>query len=346
MFFRGSPRSFDAAARDVGDRRPGVRLAAVRDLVRHGEEHRAEVVLKLQRLVGDREPAAEVRAAAALGLADLQATEAVPALLEALSDRDAHVRQMALCGLGEIGDERAAEAVGAMLDDAAPGLRFQAIMAYPRVCRQRKLAVAALGRATEDEDPQICHLALRMAEELGPDPGSEGSVVPLALLQRARVLLEHASPEVRLASAIVVARSGEDGGDEQLVAAAAGRLRSSEGEDEAAAIELCGERGLREAVPALEQRAFGSRLSLRPDRFAWQARVALIRLGHPRAVDWVLGDLGARSRERRTLAIAAAGRARLEAARGALEQLKGRPALGHAEAVDEALAALGEREPQ
>jgi hypothetical protein len=233
--------------------------------------------------------------------------------------------------------------VRSALDDPSPALRFQAIMAYPRVCRDRGQAVAALLRATEDDDPQICHLGLRMAEELGPDEAVQGSVVAPALLDRARALVEHHSSEVRLASAIILARSGLDAGDDLLVAAAQGELRTSEGEDEAAALELCGERGLRQAVPALERRAFGSILSLRQDPFAWQARVALCWLGHARAVGWVLGDLRARSRERRALAIAAAGRAKLEAARGILLELRRQPERGNAEAVDEALARLDER---
>jgi len=297
----------------------------------------------LEGLLGSPEADPAIRAAAALGLADIGAAEAVPALLGAANDVDASVRQMAVCALGEIGDERAEEPVRRALDDPSPALRFQATMAYPRVCPARDQAIAALLRATEDDDPEICHLGLRMAEELGPDEGDETSVVAPTLLQRAKALLEHPSPKVRLGSAIILARSGLDAGDELLVAAARGELRTSEGEDEAAALELCGERGLREAVPALERRAFGSILSLRQDPFAWQARVALCWLGHPRAVAWVLGDLRARSRERRALAIAAAGRARLEAARSILLELKRQPELTDAEAVDEALARLGER---
>jgi HEAT repeat protein len=345
-FFRSAPRSFDAAARDLGDGRPAVRLAAVHDVVRHAEDHRAQVVTHLVGLLGEAEPNRAVRAAAAFGLGDLRAAEAVPALLRAGHDDDDEVRQAVLCALGEVGDERAEPLCSAALGDPAPAVRFQAVMAYARVCPERERAVAALVHATEDEDPEICHLGLRMAEELGPDPGQESSVVAPALLARARALLEHVSPTVRLASAIIVARSGEADGDEQLCAAVEGRLVTSQGDDEAAAIELCGERRLRAATAALERRAFGSRLSLRQDPFAWQARVALLQLGHPRALGWVLGDLRSLSRERRTLAIAAAGRGKVEAARGLLEQLKGRAPAAEAEAVQEALAALGELGPK
>ena len=345
-FFRSAPRSFDAAARDLGDRRPAVRLAAVRDVVRHAEDHRAEIVRQLVGLLGEQEPDAAVRAAAAFGLADLKAAEAVPALLGAAQDDSDEVRQAALCALGEVGDERAEPLCSTALGDPAPAVRFQAVMAYARVCSERERAVAALVRATEDEDPEICQLALRMAEELGPDPAQAGRAVPPALLARARALLEHTSPAVRLASAIIVARSGEADGDELLCAAVEGRLVTNQADDEAAAIELCGERRLQAATVALERRAFGSRLSLRQDPFAWQARVALLQLGHPRALGWVLADLRSRSRERRTLAIAAAGRGKVETARGLLEQMKGRASAAESEAVQEALAALGEHRPK
>ena len=62
---------------------------------------------------------------------------------------------------------------------------------------------------------------------------------------------------------------------EVLLAVASGDLTTADGADTAAAIELCGELGLRAAIPGLERRAFGG--LLRRDRFAWHARVALAR---------------------------------------------------------------------
>jgi hypothetical protein len=193
-------------------------------------------------------------------------------------------------------------------------------------------------------------VALRMAEELGsaaeaagPAPArAEPGVVPSALLERAEQLLDDPSADVQLASAIILGRSGRSSGDELLVAAVEGRLRSSHSDDDAAAIELCGERGLRDAIGALERRGFGSRwLGTERDPLAWLARVALARLGHARAVDEVLRDLRSRNRTRRTLAVAAVGRARLEQARSVLVELRTRPGLVEPEAVDDALARLG-----
>src|SRR6185369_7599740 len=118
--------------------------------------------------------------------------------------------------------------------------------------------------------------------------------------------------------AILLARAGDRAGIEVLLDVVDARVRTPEPEDEAAAVELCGELGVSAAVPGLERRAFGLARIAR-ETFAWQARVALARLGHARAKKEILGDLAAWSLHRRTLAVAAAGRARLVEARSILE---------------------------
>jgi HEAT repeat protein len=344
------PRTLEAALRDVAAAKPAVRADAVRDLVPHGfvdEEPtdaqrtaRAQVLRALEAAL--RDDAAGVRSAAAVALADLAADEMLPALLIAVEDDDAHVRQMAINALGEIGDPRATERLRRALSDSRPEVRFQAAMAFPRVCASRGDAIEALVHATEDTDPAVCHIALRMAEELG-DPGeSKTTVVDEAVLRRARDLLDHDSALVRVAAAVVTARAGDDAGHPILVAAASGDLRTSDGEDESAAIELCGELGLRDARAGLERRAFGRAglLGLRQDRYSWHARVALARMGHERAGREIVRDLTSWDKSRRTLAVAAAGRARLTAAREIIARMRGDDSLADPYAVDEALEAL------
>lgn len=119
-------------------------------------------------------------------------------------------------------------------------------------------------------------------------------------------------------------------------------IRTRDHEDEASAIELCGELGLTAAQPGLERRAFGGLLGLRRDPYAWHARVALARLGHERACRDILRELGARDRDVCTLAVAAAGRARLGSARDRIQALRGNESRADPHAVDEALAALAE----
>jgi HEAT repeat protein len=355
------PRTLEAALRDLGADRPSVRAEAVRDLGAYAEDARERVIGALQKALRDTAP--EVRARAATTLADIEGREALAELSIAVEDDDALVRQMAIAALGEIGDARATERLRRALADARPEVRFQAVMAFPRVSASREAATDALLAATRDEDGLVCHIALRMAEELAHAEGGSGEV-DARFLDRARALVKHASPEVRVASAILLARAGDDGAasgpkppradarvkggdgldkvlDEIFAGVATKAIHTSDREDEAAAIELCGERGISPARAGLERRAFGGLLGFRKDPLAWHARVALARMGHERACREILREIGARDRDVCTLAVAAAGRARLVAAREQIQALRGADR-ADPHALDEALAALDE----
>jgi HEAT repeat protein len=333
------PRTLDAALRDIGAGKPSVRIAALRDLVRHAEAARGQVVGALQGALGD--ASSEVRAAAATALADVEAREATSALITAAADADVLVRQMAIAALGEIGDPEATPTLRAAMDDAAPEVRFQAVIAYPRAVATREEAVQVLLKATRDEDALVCHIALRMAEELTDG----GRAADERVLVRARALLRHESPLLRVASAILLARSAREAArrdravGEVLTAVVLRELVTPDGEDEAASVELAGELGLVAAKPGLARRAFGG-LLLRRDRFAWHARVALAQLGDERARSEILAELGSWDRDRRTLAVAAAGKARLAEARGPIAALRGDALRADPHAVEEALAAI------
>jgi HEAT repeat protein len=143
---------------------------------------------------------------------------------------------------------------------------------------------------------------------------------------------------------VLLARSGNAVGVPLLVDVVRGRLTTREHEDEAAAIELLGELGVTEAVPYLERRAF-SILGFGEGRFAWQALVALATMGHARARSRILRDLGSWSRDRRTLAVAAAGRAKVTEARPLVLAMSGDETRAHASAVALALDQLGRGGP-
>jgi len=276
-----------------------------------------------------------VRAAAATALADTHAVEALPALLLAVDDDDALVRQMAICALGEIGDPRATERLRRALDDPRAEVRFQAVIAFPRVTASPDAALDALLQATRDEDPLVCHVALRMAEEV-----REGEVDP-RFVERARALVGSASGEVRVASALLLARApGDARAEAVLVGLSRGEIKTRDREDEAAAIERAGALGLEAARPGLERRAFGGLLGFGKDPFAWHARVALARMGHARACKEILAELVSPDRDLRTLAVAAAGRARLHAARERIASMRGDERRADPDAVAEALATL------
>lgn len=321
--------------RDVRSQKVEVRVDAIRELVPHLDEDRARVVRTLEGALRDDAPA--VRAAAATALADVKGHEALAALVGAMEDDDGYVRQMAIAALGEIGDVRAEEPLRRALRDKRPEVRFQAVMAYPRVCASKPDAVEALVQATRDDDPHVAHIAIRMAEEL-----ADGGPLEERVLARARAMLRHDAASVRVAAAIVTARSGAPGAREVLADLARGAIDTDDPEDEATAIELCGELGLEQTKPALEKRAFGGMLGFRRDRCAWHARVALARMGHDRASKEIVRELGSWIRDRRTLAVAAAGRARIAAAREVIASMRGDAERADPAAVDEALAALSE----
>jgi HEAT repeat protein len=311
------PRTLDASVRDVASTKAEVRVSALADLVRHGrtdDPTRDRVLPLVERALAD--DIAQVRAAAAVALGELGSGCALPRLLVAIDDPHPHVRQMAINALGEIGDARAAQRIARALSDERPEVRYQAVIAYPRLEEDGAVVDAALVAATEDADPSVRYIALRVAEE-------RGSLSP-ALLAAARAHLgaSEVAGEVVLAAAILLAKSDSASPDPALVAvlvaASRGdkiRGRLAEPEDTAEAIELAGRLGLREVVPALERRAFGFGRHLR-ETSAFAATIALARLGNARAVESIVGDLAHRDPHKRRAAIVAAGRARLEQTRG------------------------------
>lgn len=327
-------RTLPAALRDLEHPKPGVRQDALRDLVHYGEEHRDEVVRALGKALGDE--AFQVRGAAALALADLEGTEALPALLVAIEDEHAYVRQMALTALGEIGDGRARERLRRALRDERPEVRFQAVIAFCRIAPDE--AVPTLLDASRDEDANIRYIALRVAEELAHKEEEGGDWAP-ELLDRAVAMLRDEDAKVRIVAAVVLGRAGRREGVPVLAELLAGRITTNEPEDEAAAVELVGDLGLHELQADLERRAFGFRRFTK-QTFAWQARTALARLGHARARNEIVRELRSFSRDKRTMAAFAAGQAGITEARAELERMRDRPDLADPTVVAEALAKL------
>ncbi len=180
-------------------------------------------------------------------------------------------------------------------------------------------AVDAIARALDDSDASIRYIALRCAEER--TLGHDQAATP-ALLAKAVSLVDDSDPSVRVAAAILLARSGDRRGQPILLDVVRQNVKTPEAEDEAAAVELTGELGIAEASSHLERRAFGF-FGFGEDRFAWQALVSLARMGHERARSKILRDLGSWWRDRRTLAVAAVGRAKLTEARPIVEAMIG-----------------------
>lgn len=329
------PRTLSAARRDVKHRRVEVRVGALRDLTRLDEGERAEAVaLLVEALESDAEP--QVRAQAAVSLSDVGASEALPALLAAAGGGHVKVREMALLALGEVAGAENAELrrlLERTLSDDAPELRFQSLITASRVAP--KLFKDRLLEATRDGDAEVRQIAFRLAEEAVETGGFE---LPEPLRQRARAALRDDFSAVRLAAALLLARVGDSAANAVIAAVVRRELRVPSLADEQAAIELAGELGLEETRDALSRRAFGI-LGFTRDRLFWHARVALARLGDARARAALLRALRAYTRDARTVAVAAVGRARLVEARPILRAMS--EAHADPDTVAEALAALG-----
>lgn len=340
--FSPLPRTLAAALRDAGDKKLEVRVSAVRDLGRHAAEGAGQAVARLIEVLA-KDSRAAVRAEAALALADASATSALPELVARAGRDDAlRVRQMALVALGELAtaeDEAACSAIDRALGDGHPELRFQALIAWVGV--KGDDAGDALRRAMRDEDAHVRYVAFRLAEERWLAGGA--AELSDELSRAAKHGLEDDAAEVRLAAALLLGRAGDASGERAIVDAIGGGSGAGEPEDAEAAIDLAAQLGLSAARSGLERRAFGV-FGVSRDPFSWHARVALARLGDERARRAILRGLGAWSLDARTLAVAAAGRARLAEARPLVLAMRGQPERADPAAVEEALALLGEPE--
>jgi hypothetical protein len=327
------PRNLEASFRDLASDRAATRASAVRDVVRHSlrsEQTRARALPRLTTALRE-DPSPEVRAEAAIALADVQAQEALPGLLFAVEDESAHVRQMALAALGEIGDARAMGRLERALFDVRPEVRYQAVVAFARVAKDDTRAVAAaLARALEDSDGAIRYIAMRVAEEQLATRSDGEAVDSLGLEGRAEALVGDPDDTLAVAAGLYLARLGRASGRAVVIQVVAEKRRTRELEDEQACVELAGELELRETIVHLERRAWGTRRFLRTvlswgagddASCAWHARISLARMGYARARAEILAELTAWRRETREAAVVAAGRARLHEAREPLERL-------------------------
>lgn len=335
---RSLPRTLEAALRDLGHAKNETRISAIRDLARLTETDARPRALQALCEVLASDADLHVRAAAALALGDANAKESRQALLDAANHAPIQVREMAIAALGEIAEVGDAiepeilDLLEAARIDVAPELRFQALIALNRVARAALLP--RLVDTSRDLDAEVRQISFRLAEE---QVLSDGAALPESLRQRARAALRDDAPSVRLAAAILLARVGDACGADVIRDVVERKDRVASLEDEQAAIELCGELSISDARPALTRRAFGF-FGLFRDPLSWHARVALARLGDPQAKAAIMRGLAALTRDARTIAVAAVGRARLLEARPILRRMTA--AQADPETVAEALAAL------
>lgn len=355
------PRNLGAALRDVQSPKAHVRLSAVADLARwaDGEERERCIAALVDLLAGD--PDLEVQAAAALALADAQAAEGLSALIAAAQTGAPRLCQMALLAIGELAAPEhpgALDVIRTALLSAAPALRFQALVAAHRLFGDAELQ-QVIRRALGDAEAKVRYIACRIVEEryfgearaptasaaaasrdASPLPEVRAPVPAGALLLDAfAARLSDSDPGVALAAAVALAGSGSESARALLVAILNRPARGLQLEDEQAAIELCAELGLTAAQPGIAARAWGSFWG-GASPLEFQARVALARLGDARAEQQILRALSSFRRTTRSRAVAAAGQARLLAARKRLLEMSGDERQADPESVALALRAL------
>lgn len=313
------PRTLAAAQRDLEHPRRHVRLSVIQDLVRlasPGNPEREQAQQLLARLV-DNDPEAEVKARAALGLADCEAgPEHVGVLIGAARSEHVGVAEMALAALREVcppGERRATRLLENLRQSKHAAVRFQVVAAGSRLLGDSAFD-ELLSSAFGDPDPKVRALAFRVCEE------RFDVELPLFVARAAVEALGDTDRAVRLAAAILLAPSGEDRARRLLVAAINQRWPLGAPEDEQTVIELAGELNLTEALSGLRRYARGW-MGLVPGRFAWQAQVAMARLGDERARAAIASGLRSRQSHVRVAAALAVGRARLHGLRGEVEAL-------------------------
>ena len=184
------------------DRSETVREAAV-FAAGHFDDSTSSVAA-LTRVLRDDE-AASVRRAAAWALGQLEAREAVDALVAALGrERDTPVREMATWALGQIEDKRATSSlVSTMRSDADDHVREVAAWALGQI--EDRSAADALGDvASADKSARVRGTA---AWALGQMEGASGDKAPAGLLRA----LRDESEDVRLKAAWALGQIGDAG---------------------------------------------------------------------------------------------------------------------------------------
>jgi HEAT repeat protein len=323
--FPASTITTDAALRDLFSPRPRVRAAAASALGDTEPDRRPEAVAALLQAIDDHD--VDVRAAAALSLADLGDPRAVPALVLRLDDGVPAVRQCAAIALGRLRAPQALEPLRRALADGPPDLRFQAATSLVEI--DAGAAAAPLTAALSDSDPEV----------VGAAALALGSIGDAAAIAQLAPLLEHRSPRTRFDAAYALAELGDQRAVPVLAAAAADRELAW---DAVEALETIGQPAADALARVVLQRGLDPEHRLR-------AAAALLAVAPDHAEadaarQCLIDPLRRWQRRRRGLAVELLGRVGREWAIVALEQLR-RSAAGRrmADEIADALRRIRER---
>lgn len=229
----------DFAVQLLGRALPKERLAGAAELLELAHVHTLAGELRphVLRLLASDEP--QLRAAGARAVAALGPAPDLIALLErSAKDSDPAVRREALRSLGGLEDRAAIPALHAALRDADAQVRFEAAVG---------LASLGDGAGVEEllagvEDKHRRFFALGALHRLGEERARE----PARRILEKRFFM---SEFERAQAAGVLAQLGDEEGKRYLL----DRIGRARADDRGLAMELCGELGLSDALPALRR---------------------------------------------------------------------------------------------
>lgn len=316
------PRTLDAARRDATHARRHVRLSVVKDLglmLQRASDDQDDVAQQAEEVLAGmalRDAEFLVRGAAAVALADRPSERGLETLLMVAKDDHPYVVEMALVGLRDVapqGHTGASRVVNYRSRDERAALRFQAVLASGRVLDDNAFEELVV-RSLDDADAKVRYIACRVCDERFAE------TLPKAVNAALEKRLDDGDVYVPIAAAFVVGPRGSVKAREILTRAVNHRVQLPAPEDEQTLIELIGELGLTEGVPGLRAHARG-RFGLVPGRFAWQAQVALARLGDESAIARIESRLRHRNADVRIHAATAVGAAGLRQLRPLVAEL-------------------------
>jgi HEAT repeat protein len=309
----------ETAFRDIRSADPKARLDAIEALAEAPPESLERAREALVAALED--PSPDVRAAAALALAEIGAAPAVERLIALAGAEDSRVAQAAVIALGESGDRRAFDPLLAALRSERADIRFQAVIAVARLAPAE--AFEHLERAADDPDPEVRANALAA---LADTAGERAAPV-----MRSR--LDDDEPEVRIEAALALAELGDRAATPVLLEA----LDDADAAPQAVrALGLLRDPAAVTVLTAL----CGRMLVAAPIRAA--AAAALCALDDPTGARELDRWLGSRRREPRALAIALCGELRLAAAVDRLVAILSDPRHPDRDAAARALGAIGD----
>jgi HEAT repeat protein len=180
--------SSDSSHRELAAYRLGV-------MAREDREAAAEAVPGLIETLSDRMPVTRANAAIALGNIGAGAEAAVPTLAKLLRDQDHRPRDAAAKALGQIASEpeTAVPALARALQDQDAGVRSQAALSLGQFGADAAPAAAALGDALSDPAPGVSQTAVQALAKLGASAEEATPALAKALSNRNLQLREAAA---------------------------------------------------------------------------------------------------------------------------------------------------------